>query len=85
MAKKKKGARTTAPKGSRKRARKRTGPPSPRPVNLTPLKKQLAAHIERLGRLEDPTGQIKETITRLSETRSFLGSQCGDSMVLPTK
>jgi hypothetical protein len=86
VSKKKKGAPKTASKGSRKRAtKKRVGPPSPRWVNLTPLKKQLSAHIERLGRLEDPSGQIKETIGKLTETRTFLSSQCGDTMVLPTE
>lgn len=85
MAKKAKGARKAASTRTRKRAARRRSAPGPRPVNLTSIKNQLASHIERLGRLPDPTGQIKETINKLRDTRTFLLSQCGDSMVLPLK
>ena len=92
MAKKKKTAGSKRAKGSRKAASTRKRSPRSAPtgggsqgVNLTPLKKQLAAHMARLERFEDPTGKIKETIARLGETRSFLGSVCGTSMVLPTR
>jgi hypothetical protein len=92
VAKKKTAARSKRAKGSRKAAsaRKRSARTAPsgggsQSVNLTPLKKQLAAHIERLQRYDDPTGKIKETIETLSKTRTFLGSVCGTSMVLPTR
>lgn len=91
---KKKGASRGAKKKSASRAarrktvakrptrRPRTGLENPKQINLTPLKAQLRAHIERLERVKEPSLQVQQTLEILQRARQELSSPCGSTMVL---
>ncbi len=97
--KKKKGARTAPARGARKAATKRKrvvkrataakaaefpGLEHPTRIDLTPLKKQLTAHIRRLEGYAEPSPEVVRTLDSLRTVKMQLGSVCGESMVIPT-
>lgn len=88
----------SAPRGARRKtATKRpragsapkrilTGLENPKEVDLTPLKAQLRAHVERLERVKEPRSlQIQQTLEILQRARAELSSPCGLSMVIATE
>ena len=99
MAKKKKGARTAASRGTRKKAasarggaRKKsvrravpaskTGLENPREINLTPIKAQIKAHIERLERMKYLAPEAQQVLKTLQVASLELSSPCGPTMVI---
>jgi hypothetical protein len=82
--------RTSTRAGARKKAPRRTavssamasGLENPREVNLTPLKKQLSAHIERLRRVKTMSSPVQQTLDSLERTYAELKGICGLSMVI---
>lgn len=86
------GVRKTASTrgGARKKTTRRTAIPSamasglenPREINLTPLKKQLSAHIERLRRVKSLSSPVQQTLDSLERTYAELKGICGLSMVI---
>jgi hypothetical protein len=99
VAKKKKGARKAAPRRARTAASRTASPAphiaatrdgkvtwkkEPKQIVLTPLKAILAAHIDRLSAVTDPSDDVLKTLETLQQTKAALGSICGLSMVVPT-
>ena len=99
MAKKRKAARPSSPKGSKKGSKKksasksatkivvkkaRTGLENYKHVDFKPLKTQIRAHIERLGKVKDPSPAVANALRVLQQASSELTVECQPSMILPT-
>jgi hypothetical protein len=96
VAKKRKASRSSSAKGSKKKkgARKaaarivvkrpRTGLESYKQVDFKPLKTHIRAHIERLGKVKEPSPAVANALRVLQQVSDDLSVECQPSMILPT-
>jgi hypothetical protein len=61
-----------------------TGLESYKQVNFNPLKKHLKAHIQRLGKVKDPSPAVANALRSLRQVSAELSAECSPTMILPT-
>ena len=69
--------------GRKKSARKPARRGSAKELNLTPLKKQIRDHVQRLSGAEAVDPRVAEALSTLRRAQSELESACGASMIIP--
>ena len=95
MAKKRKASRPSSSKGKKKKSAKkparraaarkpRTGLESYKEVDFRPLKMQIRAHMERLGKVKDQSPAVANALRSLQQVSESLSAECSPSMVIPT-
>ena len=95
MAKKRKASRPSSSKGQKKKSAKkparraaskgpRTGLESSKEVDFRPLKVHIRAHIERLGKVKDPSPAVANALRSLQQVSESLSVECSPSMIIPT-
>lgn len=94
MAKKRKVSRPSSSKGKKKKGAKkparaaapklRTGLESSKEVDFRPLKMQIRAHIDRLGKVKDQSPAVANALRSLQQVSESLSVECSPSMIIPT-
>jgi hypothetical protein len=95
VAKKRKASRSSSAKGKKKKGarksaarivvkRPRTGLESYKQVDFKPLKTSIRAHIERLGKVKEPSPAVANALRVLQQVSDDLSVECQPSMILPT-
>ena len=94
MAKKRKASRPSSAKGKKKKSAKkparaaatkpRTGLESSKEVDFRPLKMQIRAHIDRLGKVKDQSPAVANALRSLQQVSESLSVECSPSMIIPT-
>ncbi len=95
MAKKRKASRPSSSKSKKKKSAKtparraavrkpRTGLESSKKVDFRPLKTQIRAHIERLGKTKDQSPAVVNALRSLQQLSETLSVECSPSMIIPT-
>ena len=62
----------------------RTGLESYKEVDFRPLKTQMRAHIERLGKVKEPSSAVANALRALQQASDELNAECQPTMILPT-
>jgi hypothetical protein len=95
VAKKRKASRPSSSKGKKMKSAKkparraaarktRTGLESSKEVDFRPLKMQIRAHIDRLGKAKDQTPAVANALRSLQQLSETLSVECSPSMIIPT-
>ena len=94
MSKKRKASRPSSSKGKKKKSAKkparsaatklRTGLESSKEVDFRPLKMQIRAHIDRLGKAKDQSPAVANALRSLQQLSETLSVECSPSMIIPT-
>jgi len=94
VAKKRKASRPSSSKSKKKKSAKkparaavtkpRTGLESSKEVDFRPLKMQIRAHIDRLGKAKDQTPAVTNALRSLQQLSETLSVECSPSMIIPT-
>jgi hypothetical protein len=95
VAKKRKASRPSSAKGSKKKSvrkaatrivvkKPRTGLESYKEVDFKPLKTHIRAHIERLGKVKEPSPAVANALRVLQQVSDDLSVECQPSMIIPT-
>ena len=62
----------------------RTGLESYTEVDFRPLKTQMRAHIERLGKVKEPSPAVANALRALQQASDELNAECQPTMIIPT-
>jgi hypothetical protein len=53
-------------------------------VDFRPLKAQMRAHIERLGKVKEPSSAVSSALRALQQASDELNAECQPTMIIPT-